>query len=300
MEVDTLPHHLRPEQALFKLRKEYDLFSNLRPVKTFDSLAHASTLKEQVLKNTDVLIVRELTGDAYFGQPKGIRISPDGDFKGSKEGFDTMRYSEPEVERIAHIAFQLASNRKNKLCSVDKANALESSHLWREVMNHVAKQYPHIELEHLYADNATLQLMKRPSSFDVIVAGNLFGDILSDQAAILAGSLGMLPSSSINAHGFGLYEPCHGSAPDIAGQNKANPIAMILSCAMMLRHTFKQNALAHAIEQAVHTVIDAGYRTSDIYYALPNEILLGTDEMGDSIVQAIELNNSMIDTHMHA
>jgi 3-isopropylmalate dehydrogenase len=238
---DTLPREKRPEQALLKLRKELDLFANLRPASVFPELANASTLRPEVVSGLDILILRELTGDIYFGQPRGIRVEG-----GVREGFDTMRYSEPEIRRIAHAAFRAALMRGKKVCSVDKANVLETSQLWREVVTSVGKEYPGVELSHMYVDNAAMQLLKNPKQFDVIVTGNMFGDILSDEASMLTGSIGMLPSASLDEKGKGLYEPIHGSAPDIAGKNLANPLAAILSAAMMLRYTLEQEAAQRA------------------------------------------------------
>jgi len=284
---DTLPRHLRPEQAILGLRQHFGLFANFRPARLYPELVAASTLKPEVVSDLDILIVRELNGDVYFGQPRGIRQAVDGLFIGSKEGFDTMRYSQPEVERIAHLAFQAAQKRQGKLCSVDKANVLETSQLWRDVVIEVAKSYPNVQLEHMYVDNAAMQLIKNPKAFDVIVTGNLFGDILSDASAMLTGSIGMLASASFNEKKFGLYEPSHGSAPDIAGQNKANPLATILSAAMMLRFSFDRDDLALAIEKAVQKTLAQGLRTADIYPK--NEVnacvLVGTQEMGQAVCE---------------
>ncbi len=282
---DGLARELRPEQAILGLRKHLELFANLRPALLYPALANASSLKPDVVSGLDLLIVRELNGDIYFGQPRGIRQAPDGRFAGAREGFDTMRYSEPEVERIAHIAFQAAQKRSKKLLSVDKANVLETSQLWREVMDAVAPSYPEVELSHMYVDNAAMQLVRAPKSFDVIVTGNLFGDILSDQAAMLTGSIGMLPSASLNARNQGLYEPSHGSAPDIAGQDIANPLATILSAAMMLRHSFQLDDAAKRIELAVEKTLALGLRTADIWE--PGMQKVGTREMGDAVVNAL-------------
>ncbi len=282
---DNLERHLRPEQAILGLRKHFELFANFRPAKLYSELAHTSTLKPEIVENLDILIIRELNGDVYFGQPRGMRIAPDGLFAGSEEGFDTMRYSKPEVERIAHIAFQAAQKRNKKLCSVDKANVLETSQLWRNVMIEISSQYPDVELSHMYVDNAAMQLVKAPKAFDVIVTGNLFGDILSDQASMLCGSIGMLASASINKNGFGLYEPSHGSAPDIAGKNIANPLATILSAAMMLRFSFGLPHIADDIEQAIQKTLEQGLRTSDIYSKLTNEKLVGTQEIGQRVIE---------------
>jgi 3-isopropylmalate dehydrogenase len=277
---DTLPREKRPEQALLKLRKELDLFANLRPASVFPELANASTLRPEVVSGLDILILRELTGDIYFGQPRGIRVEG-----GVREGFDTMRYSEPEIRRIAHAAFRAALMRGKKVCSVDKANVLETSQLWREVVTSVGKEYPGVELSHMYVDNAAMQLLKNPKQFDVIVTGNMFGDILSDEASMLTGSIGMLPSASLDEKGKGMYEPIHGSAPDIAGKNLANPLATILSAAMMLRYTFRQDAMAVRVENAVRKVLSQGCRTADIFQAGTRKV--GTREMGDAVVAAL-------------
>ena len=279
-QYDSLAREKRPEQALLKLRKELDLFANLRPASVFPELADASTLRPEVVSGLDILILRELTGDIYFGQPRGIRID-----RGVREGFDTMRYSEPEIRRIAHAGFRAALKRRKKLCSVDKANVLETSQLWREVVTSVGKEYPGVELSHMYVDNAAMQLLKNPKQFDVIVTGNMFGDILSDEASMLTGSIGMLPSASLDEKGKGLYEPIHGSAPDIAGKNLANPLATILSVAMMLRYTLEQEAAAARVESAVRKVLAQGYRTADILQ--PGTRKVGTREMGDAVVAAL-------------
>ena len=278
---DSLPREKRPEQALLKLRKELDLFANLRPASVFPELADASTLRSDVVAGLDLLILRELTGDIYFGQPRGIRKLD----SGAREGFDTMRYSEPEIRRIAHAGFRAALKRRKKLCSVDKANVLETSQLWREVVTSVGKEYPGVELSHMYVDNAAMQLLKNPKQFDVIVTGNMFGDILSDEASMLTGSIGMLPSASLDEKGKGLYEPIHGSAPDIAGRNLANPLATILSVAMRLRYTLEQEAAAARVEAAVRKVLAQGYRTADILQ--PGTRKVGTREMGDAVVAAL-------------
>jgi 3-isopropylmalate dehydrogenase len=278
---DSLPREKRPEQALLKLRKELDLFANLRPASVFPELADASTLRPEVVSGLDILILRELTGDIYFGQPRGIRKLD----SGVREGFDTMRYSEPEIRRIAHAGFRAALKRRKKLCSVDKANVLETSQLWREVVTSIGKEYPGVELSHMYVDNAAMQLLKNPKQFDVIVTGNMFGDILSDEASMLTGSIGMLPSASLDEKGKGLYEPIHGSAPDIAGKNLANPLATILSVAMMLRYTLEQEAAAARVESAVRKVLAQGYRTADILQ--PGTRKVGTREMGDAVVAAL-------------
>jgi len=282
---DDLPRHLRPEQAILGLRKELQLFANLRPALLYDALAEASSLKREIVSGLDILIVRELTGDIYFGQPKGIRTVEEGPFAGQKQGFDTMHYAESEVRRIAHIAFQAAQKRQKRLCSVDKANVLETSQLWRDIVTDTAREYPDVELSHMYVDNAAMQLVRAPKEFDVIVTGNLFGDILSDEAAMLTGSIGMLPSASLNASNQGLFEPIHGSAPDIAGQNKANPLATILSAAMMLRYSLQQEQAAQRIERAVQQVLEAGLRTADILQ--PGNTLVGTQEMGDAVIDAL-------------
>ncbi|MEQ4617929.1 MAG: 3-isopropylmalate dehydrogenase [Corticimicrobacter sp.] len=283
---DSLPRELRPEQAILGLRKSLGLFANLRPAVLYPELAHASTLKPEVVSGLDILILRELTGDIYFGTPRGVREAPDGAFAGQREGFDTMRYAEPEIRRIAHIGFQSARKRNKRLCSVDKANVLETSQLWRDIVIDVAREYPDVELSHMYVDNAAMQLVRAPREFDVIVTGNLFGDILSDEAAMLTGSIGMLPSASLNEQGQGLYEPSHGSAPDIANQDKANPLATILSAAMLLRYSLNLPAQADRIEQAVRTVLAQGLRTADIYQ--PGDTLVGTRAIGDAVIQALK------------
>jgi 3-isopropylmalate dehydrogenase len=278
---DTLPREKQPEQAILRLRKELDLFANLRPASVFPELAGASTLRPEVVSGLDILILRELTGDIYFGQPRGIRKLE----SGAREGFDTMRYSEPEIRRIAHAGFRAALKRNKRLCSVDKANVLETSRLWREVVSTVGKEYAGVELTHMYVDNAAMQLLKNPKQFDVIVTGNMFGDILSDEASMLTGSIGMLPSASLDETGKGLYEPIHGSAPDIAGKNIANPLAAILSAAMMLRYSLNQDAAAERVEAAVRRVLSKGYRTADIFQAGTRKV--GTREMGDAVVAAL-------------
>ncbi|RDU95120.1 3-isopropylmalate dehydrogenase [Trinickia dinghuensis] len=282
---DSLERALRPEQAILGLRKHLQLFANFRPAICYPQLTGASSLKPEIVSGLDILIVRELNGDVYFGTPRGNRKAPDGPFEGAREGFDTMRYSEPEVQRIAHVAFQAAQKRGKRLTSVDKANVLETSQLWKDVMIDVAKQYPDVELSHMYVDNAAMQLVKAPKSFDVIVTGNLFGDILSDQAAMLTGSIGMLPSASLDKNNKGLYEPSHGSAPDIAGKGIANPLATILSAAMMLRYSLNKAEQAERIEKAVQKVLEAGYRTGDI--ATPGCRQVGTAEMGDAVLAAL-------------
>ncbi len=278
---DTLPRALRPEQGILGIRKALGLFANLRPALLYPELAAASTLKADVVAGLDLVIVRELTGDIYFGEPRGQRTNA----AGEREGFDTMRYSTSEIERIARVGFTTAQKRAKKLCSVDKANVLDTSILWREVVTAVAKDYPDVALTHMYVDNAAMQLVRAPKSFDVIVTGNLFGDILSDEASMLAGSIGMLPSASLDANAKGLYEPIHGSAPDIAGHDKANPLATILSLAMMFRYTFARADVAERIEQAVRRVLQKGCRTADI--AAVGESVSGTRAMGDAVVAAL-------------
>lgn len=282
---DKLAREHRPEQAILGLRKALGLFANLRPAILYPELANASSLKPEVVSGLDILILRELTGDIYFGQPRGIRVAPDGPFQGEREGFDTMRYAESEIRRIVHIGFQTAMKRKRKLCSVDKANVLETSQLWRDLVIDVAREYPEVELSHMYVDNAAMQLVRAPREFDVIVTGNLFGDILSDEAAMLTGSIGMLPSASLNESGQGLYEPSHGSAPDIAGQGVANPLATILSAAMMLRYSLNEEAGASRIESAVRKVLADGLRTADIFEAGTRKV--STAEMGDAVLAAL-------------
>lgn len=283
--LDTLPRHLRPEQAILGIRKALNLFANFRPAMVYPELADASTLRPEVVAGLDILIVRELTGDIYFGTPRGHRIAEDGPFKGSREAFDTMRYTEPEIQRIAHVAFQAAQRRGGKLCSVDKANVLETTQFWRDVVTEVAKEYPKVELTHMYVDNCAMQLLKNPKQFDVIVTGNLFGDILSDEASMLTGSIGMLPSASLNESNFGLYEPIHGSAPDIAGKDLANPMATVLSAAMMLRYTFGLEEEASRIEKAVQSALANGPRTGDIWREGKEKT--GTKGMGDAILAAL-------------
>jgi 3-isopropylmalate dehydrogenase len=282
---DKLERALRPEQAILGLRKALGLFANLRPAICYEQLTQASSLKPELVAGLDILIIRELTGDIYFGQPRGRRTSPDGAFAGADEAFDTMRYSRPEIERIAHVAFQAARKRGRKLASVDKANVLETFQFWKDVVSDVHAQYPDVALEHLYVDNAAMQLVKAPKSFDVIVTGNMFGDILSDEAAMLTGSIGMLPSASLDANGKGLYEPSHGSAPDIAGKGVANPLATILSAAMMLKYTLNQAEAAERIESAVGLVLEAGLRTADIWSTGTQKV--GTREMGDAVAAAL-------------
>jgi 3-isopropylmalate dehydrogenase len=279
--LDTLPRELRPEQAILGLRKALNLFANFRPALVYPELVQASSLKAEVVAGLDILIIRELTGDIYFGQPRGIRTLDNGE----REGFDTMRYSESEIRRVAHVGFQAAQKRDKRLCSVDKANVLDTMQLWREVVTEVGRQYPDVELSHMYVDNAAMQLLKNPKQFDVMVTGNMFGDILSDEASMLTGSIGMLPSASLNDSNFGLYEPIHGSAPDIAGKDIANPLATILSAAMMLRYTFNMTDAADRIEAAVKTVLAQGIRTGDIYE--PGTTKVGTAGMGDAVLAAL-------------
>ena len=277
---DKLERAKRPEQAILGLRKALGLFANLRPARVHPELAAASALKPEVVSGLDILIVRELTGDIYFGQPKGIRQ------KGKeREGFDTMLYSEGEVRRIARVAFEAARKRSRRVCSVDKANVLETSQLWREVMTQQAKSYSDVELTHMYVDNCAMQLVRNPKQFDVIVTGNMFGDILSDEASMLTGSIGMLPSAALDENGKGLYEPIHGTAPDIAGKDVANPLATILSAALMLRHSLGQPQAAERVERAVSKVLQSGLRTADIHTAGTRKV--GTKEMGDAVVAAL-------------
>ena len=278
---DKLPRPQRPEQGLLRLRKHFDLFANLRPAMVYPELAEASPLKADIVAGLDILIMRELTGDIYFGQPRGIRTNE----AGEREGFDTMRYSESEIRRIAQRGFEAARRRQRRLCSVDKANVLETTQLWRDVVTEVGKDYPDVELSHMYVDNAAMQLIRQPRQFDVIVTGNMFGDILSDAASMLTGSIGMLPSASLNASGFGMYEPIHGSAPDIAGTNKANPLATILSLAMLLRYSLDEEAAARRVEAAVRKVLADGVRTADI--ARPGDKVSSCTEMGDAVVAAL-------------
>ncbi len=282
---DHLERHLRPEQAILGLRKALGLFANLRPAKCFKELTSASTLREEVVSGLDLVIVRELTGDIYFGTPRGRRTAPDGNFPGAPEAFDTMRYTVPEVERIARVAFEAARKRRGKVTSVDKANVLETSQLWRDTVIEVAKQYPDVTLEHMYVDNAAMQLVRAPKALDVVLTGNIFGDILSDEASMLTGSIGMLASASLNDKKQGLFEPSHGSAPDIAGKNIANPIATVLSAAMMLGYSFDMNAEADAIERAVEKVLADGVRTGDIMSEGCRKV--SCSEMGDAIAAAI-------------
>jgi len=278
---EALDIALRPEKGLLGLRSELGLFSNLRPAILYPQLAAASSLKPEIVSGLDIMIVRELTGDIYFGKPRGVRVLDNGE----REGFNTMVYRESEIERIGRSAFEAALRRDRRVCSVDKANVLECTELWREVMTRVAKDYPQVTLSHMYVDNAAMQLVRAPKQFDVMVTGNMFGDILSDCAAMLTGSIGMLPSASLDANGKGMYEPIHGSAPDIAGKGVANPLATILSVAMMLRYSLNEPALATRIEIAVNTVLDQGLRTGDIY--TPGTKKVGTAQMGDAVVQAL-------------
>jgi 3-isopropylmalate dehydrogenase len=278
---DKLDRAIRPEKGLLKLRSELGLFGNLRPAILYPQLADASSLKKEIVAGLDILIVRELTGGIYFGEPRGIRTLANGE----REGFNTDKYSESEVRRVGKLAFELARKRGKKVCSVDKSNVLESTILWREVMEELGKDYPDVELTHMYVDNASMQLVRAPKQFDVIVTGNLFGDILSDEAAMLTGSIGMLPSASLNESGAGMYEPCHGSAPDIAGQGKANPLAMMLSAAMMLRYSLNASEAADAIESAIGDVLDQGLRTPDIHTA--GTQLVNTAQMGDAVAKVL-------------
>ncbi len=280
-QYDTLPRAMRPEQGLLRIRKSLGLFANLRPAVVYPELANASSLKSELVAGLDIMILRELTGDIYFGQPRGIRTLDNGE----QQGFDTMMYSESEIRRIAHVGFQIALKRGKKLCSVDKANVLDTSMFWREVITEVAKEYPMVEFSHMLVDNAAMQLVRAPKQFDVIVTGNIFGDILSDEASMLTGSIGMLPSASLDANNKGLFEPCHGSAPDIAGKGIANPLATILSVAMMMRYTFARGDLAQRIEGAVRSVLQQGLRTGDIYQEGMKRV--GTVEMGDAVVKAL-------------
>ena len=278
---DTAPRAQRPEQGLLRLRKELGLFANLRPARIFPGLGAASALKPEVIDGLDILIIRELTGDIYFGQPRGIRTLPSGE----REGYDTMRYSESEIRRIARVGFESARVRGRRLCSVDKANVLETTQLWREVVTETARDYPDVALTHMYVDNAAMQLVRDPRQFDVIVTGNMFGDILSDEASALTGSIGMLPSASLDSNHKGLYEPIHGSAPDIAGKGIANPLATILSAAMLLRFSLREEAHAQRIERAVEHVLLAGLRTADL--ARGCETPVSTSAMGDAVVHAL-------------
>jgi 3-isopropylmalate dehydrogenase len=279
---EALDISVRPEKGLLGLRSGLGLFANLRPAFLYPQLADASTLKAEVVSGLDILIVRELTGGIYFGQPRGIRTLENGE----RQGYNTYVYSESEIRRIGHVAFQAAMKRNKKVCSVDKANVLEVTELWREVMTDLAKSYPEVELSHMYVDNAAMQLVKNPKQFDVMVTGNMFGDILSDEASMLTGSIGMLASASLDANNKGMYEPSHGSAPDIAGQNLANPLATILSAAMMLRYSLNREDLALKIESAVSDVLDQGLRTGDIFSAGMTRV--STSQMGDAVVAALK------------
>lgn len=280
---DTLPPEVRPERALLGIRKELNLFANLRPAKVFEELVSSSPLKPELVSGVDIMIIRELTGDVYFGQPKGVEVRD-----GKRVGFNNMIYNEDEVKRIAHVAFQTAMKRSKRLCSVDKANVLDVSRLWREVVIEVSKEYPEVELTHMYVDNAAMQIIRAPKQFDVMVTGNIFGDILSDEASMLPGSLGLLPSASLSDTSLGMYEPIHGSAPDLKGKNTVNPIATILSAAMMLKYSFKMDEASICLEEAVKSVLNAGYRTADIYVdGMPAMTKIGTVQMGDLIASAV-------------
>lgn len=279
---DQLERSLRPERGLLAIRKDLNLFANLRPAILYSELVNASTLKKEFVDNLDILIVRELTGDIYFGEPRGIHVNENGE----EEGINTMRYNVSEIKRIAHVAFQAAQKRNKKLCSVDKANVLETTELWRRIFTEVGQEYPEVELSHMYVDNAAMQLVRAPKQFDVIATGNIFGDILSDLASMLTGSIGMLPSASLNETGKGLYEPSHGSAPDIAGQNKANPLATILSLAMLFRYSLNDEKTAHRIEKAIEKVLAAGYRTGDIMETGKKQV--SCIEMGDAVIEAMQ------------
>ncbi|MHC5226364.1 3-isopropylmalate dehydrogenase [Ignatzschineria sp. LJL83] len=277
---DGLPRNIRPEQGLLSIRKELNLFANLRPAQVFEELSHASSLKDELVAGLDIMIVRELTGDIYFGQPRGIE-----ERNGERVGFNTMIYSESEIRRIAHVAFQAAQKRDKRLCSIDKMNVLEVTQLWRDVVTEVSAEYPDVELTHLLVDNAAMQLVRAPKQFDVMLTGNIFGDILSDEASMLTGSIGMLPSASLDENNKGLYEPIHGSAPDIAGKDIANPLATILSVAMMFRYSFNRNDIGDEIENAVKKVLSQGYRTKDI--ARSDEKVIGCKAMGDAVLAAL-------------
>ena len=281
---DVLPREQRPERGLLGIRKQLGLFANLRPAILYPELANASTLKPEVVAGLDILIVRELTGDIYFGQPRGIETR-EIDGKVQRFGHNTMHYTESEIRRIGRVAFEAARKRNKKVCSVDKMNVLETTQLWRDVINELAPEYPDVELSHMLVDNAAMQLVKAPKQFDVMVTGNMFGDILSDEASMLTGSIGMLPSASLDENNKGMYEPCHGSAPDIAGKGVANPLATILSVAMMMRYTFAKEEVALRIENAVKKVLAQGYRTGDIYE--PGTTKVGTREMGDAVIAAL-------------
>ena len=285
-EYEDLPRDLRPERGLLGIRADLELFSNLRPAILNAELADASSLKAEVVSGLDIMIVRELTGGIYFGEPRGIKELENGE----KQGYNTLVYKESEIERIAHSAFKIAMKRDKRLCSVDKANVLEVMELWHEVVERVGKEYPEVELSHMYVDNAAMQLVKDPKQFDVMVTGNMFGDILSDAAAMLTGSIGMLPSASLDINGKGMYEPIHGSAPDIAGKNIANPLATITSVSMMLRYSLDQSAMADKIDAAVEAVLKQGLRTADIFVEGMTQV--GTSEMGDAVVQQLKSQNN--------
>jgi 3-isopropylmalate dehydrogenase len=282
---ETIERSIRPERGLLAIRAGLGLFANLRPAVLFPQLASASTLREDVVSGLDIMIVRELTGGIYFGEPRGIRELDDG----QRQGFNTLVYSESEIERIARVAFEAAEKRQGRLCSVDKANVLEATELWREIVSGMSKDYPNVELQHMYVDNAAMQLVRDPKQFDVIVTSNLFGDILSDLASMLTGSIGMLPSASLASDGSGMYEPIHGSAPDIAGQNVANPLATILSLSMLFRYSLSETEIADQIEQAVSQVLSDGLRTKDI--DAEGMTCVGTNEMGDAVVKALSSIN---------
>ena len=280
---DNLPREMRPERGLLRIREGLNLFANLRPAIMFPELINASSLKPEIVSELDVMIIRELTGDIYFGRPRGISINKNGE----EEGINTMRYADSEIRRIAHVAFKTASKRSKKLCSVDKANVLETTELWRRVVTEIAEDYPDVELSHMYVDNAAMQLVRDPKQFDVIVTGNIFGDILSDQASMLTGSIGMLPSASLDENNKGMYEPSHGSAPDIAGKDRANPIATILSLAMMFKYTFNDLKKFTIIEDAVKQVLKDNFRTDDI--ASEGLQVLGCEAMGDAIAERLKV-----------
>ncbi|MEM6998411.1 MAG: 3-isopropylmalate dehydrogenase [Pseudomonadota bacterium] len=282
---DTIERSVRPERGLLAIRSGLELFANLRPAVLFPQLASASTLRDDVVNGLDIMIVRELTGGIYFGEPRGIKTLDDG----QREGFNTLVYNESEIKRIARIAFESASKRQGRLCSVDKANVLEATELWREVVTEVGKDYPNVELQHMYVDNAAMQLVRDPNQFDVMVTTNMFGDILSDLASMLTGSIGMLPSASLASDGSGMYEPCHGSAPDIAGQDIANPLATILSLSMLFRYSLDEAKIADQIEYAVSQVLSDGLRTKDIYSE--GTTCIGTNEMGDAVLNALKVNS---------
>jgi 3-isopropylmalate dehydrogenase len=288
-QYDDLPRDVRPERGLLGIRADLELFSNLRPAILNEELADASSLKAEVVAGLDIMIVRELTGGIYFGEPRGIRVLNEGTDKEEKQGYNTLVYKESEIERIAHSAFKIAMKRDKRLCSVGKSNVLEVMELWDEVVERVGKEYPEVELSHMYVDNAAMQLVKAPKQFDVMVTGNMFGDILSDAAAMLTGSIGMLPSASLDKNGKGMYEPIHGSAPDIAGKNIANPLATIMSVSMMLRYSLDQLVMAEKIDSAVESVLKQGLRTADIYVEdVAGTTLVSTSEIGDAVVDALK------------